>query len=180
MTIREILTDITGVGNKDKLLRWHDASRFKNEVMPILPSPIEVIELPPGQQFQFNCFTFALELRCISAETPFTDGFIYSPFVEKLIAEKAITKLNRPPAEGDVVFYWNGVELKHAGKISRNDMIISKWSGGPILKHPLLYVPVDYGEKNEYYEGISEKRAKQLFFQHTTLKWLSARQTKFG
>ena len=163
MTIRETLTDITGVGDRDKSRRWHDPLRFQSEVMPLLPGEIEVIELPPGRRYQFNCFAFALGLRGISTENPFKDGFIYSPFVEKLITDGKLTKGTRPSKDGDIVLYRNMGTLKHAGRMSDTDMVISKWSGGPLLKHPLLYVPVQYGDEIEYYESLREDDARQLF-----------------
>jgi hypothetical protein len=163
MTIRETLTDITGVGDRDKRERWHDALRFQREVMPLLPRQIQVVELPPGRRYQFNCFAFALSLRSISSENQFRDGFIYAPFVEKLIADGRLTKRTGLSEEGDIVFYRNKGSLKHAGRMADSDTVISKWSGGPVLRHPLLYVPGQYGDEIEYYESIQEQHAKELF-----------------
>lgn len=162
--IRQTLTGITGIGDRDKLQRWHFKDRFEKEVIPILPESIEVVALPPGEEHQYNCFAYALDLH--EDAGPFKNGFVYSPFVEYLLGEKELKELSGIPQEGDIVLYWNGSELKHAGKMIGTDMVISKWSGGPLLRHPLLHVPVDYGDQTKFYRILSVDKVRQKLKQN--------------
>ena len=161
MNIREILSDILGKARTDKQIRWNDPIRFQKEVLPLLPLSIKVISPPPGIQHQFNCFVFALNLQ--TTVRPSQNGFIYPAFVQELISENEMKKLTRKPESNDIILYRNNNELKHAGKVVDEKLIISKWSGGPILKHPLFHVPVDYGNTIEYYKPISDTKAQELF-----------------
>ncbi|GBE16227.1 hypothetical protein BMS3Abin15_00039 [bacterium BMS3Abin15] len=141
--------------------------RFEKEVVSILPESIKIVELPPGEKHQYNCFAYALDLH--DDIEPFKDGFVYSSFVKYLLDKNELEKISEMPQKGDIVLYWNGNDLKHAGKVIDGDIVISKWSGGPLLEHSLLHVPVEYGDRIEYYRILSVSKIKQTLEQHKEL-----------
>ncbi len=54
------------------------------------------------------------------------------------------------PQEGDIVLYLktNGHEkdVEHVGVYHRDGTVVSKWGWGPVLKHPIGFVPTFYGD----------------------------------
>ncbi len=144
---------------------WHNPDKFQS-VSELLPEEIKVIESPPGEKWQFNCYAYALGLHELSDfYMTSQDGFIYSLFVKKLLSKGELRKvIDRSPRFGDIILYKDNGELTHAGVVAEGEgKIISKWSSGPILKHNVLLLPISCGYDVSYYNPLSKAVAEDLF-----------------
>lgn len=158
--IRKFLGSIVTSENEEN---WYKPDFFRKKTLPLIPKEIEVLEPPPIENRNYNCFIYVLGLQNDLEILQETKGFIYNSFVEKLLAEKELSSVGYPQ-NGNIIFYrnQNGV-ITHAGKVVENDFIISKWSWGPLLKNRIFDVPDFYGDNVSYYQGINHSRALQLY-----------------
>ena len=71
----------------------------------------------------------------------------------KLLDKYPAKSENIHPDIGDIVVYKDNFNnIKHIGKYIGDDKIISKWGRkGPILKHPIDYIPSSYREIAFFY-----------------------------
>ncbi len=53
--------------------------------------------------------------------------------------------------------------ITHVGVMYDNDMVISKWASGPLLKHKIFDVPKSYGDDILYVKSILKKEAWALY-----------------
>jgi hypothetical protein len=145
---------------------WYRPEFFQ-ELARRLPPEIAVIDPPPGQAWQFNCYAYALGLHTLPAffKTGI-DGFIYSSFVKKLFMQGELVKTGQFPEAGDLIFYASDDMLKHAGIVSNDHRIISKWAAGPLLKHEAFDVPISYGNFVFYCKPLWEERVHRLYDQY--------------
>lgn len=129
---------------------------FEKNVRNILPKEIEVIEPPPIEKDQYNCFIFALglekDIRFIGKHDGNDNPFYQLSFFPKLIRDGYL-KMATIPITGDLILYENdkGV-VTHAGRMELSDAVISKWSWGPLIKHHIRCVPKHYGDKISFYK----------------------------
>ncbi|MBM2821219.1 MAG: hypothetical protein HW405_979 [Candidatus Berkelbacteria bacterium] len=70
------------------------------------------------------------------------------------------------PKKGDIVFYFSegkyGKSVNHVGKYDGDGHVISKWGeGGPVLKHPIHFVPTLYGDA-VLFRRISEGQIEEF------------------
>lgn len=157
---RKFLAGIVSSKNEEN---WYKPDLFRKNTLPLLPKEIEVIEFPPEESRNYNCFIYVLGLQNEPEILRETKGFIYSSFIEKLLEEKELVKVEYPRS-GDIIFYRNYDGLiTHAGKIAEDDFIISKWSWGPVLKHRIFDVPDFYGDEISYYQKIEHDGALKLY-----------------
>ena len=122
---RKLLGSVASPENEEN---WYKPDLFIKNTLSILPKGIEVQKLPPEENVNYNCFIHVLGLENEPKILRETKGFIYDSFIEKLLAEKELVKVKHPQV-GDIIFYRNhdGV-ITHAGKVAKDDFIISKWS----------------------------------------------------
>jgi hypothetical protein len=70
------------------------------------------------------------------------------------------------PEKGDIVLYVliskYGKSVQHIGKYDESGCVISRWGeGGPVLRHPALFVPTDFGN-SVLFRRISEKAIREF------------------
>lgn len=150
--IRNKLSEIVSPKNES----WWTPELFEKNVRKILPKEIEVVEPPPIEKEQYNCFIFALgferDIRFIGKHDSNDSLFYQLSFFPKLI-EKGFLELNIKPVAGDIILYRNSKGVAaHAGKLESSDTVVSKWSWGPLLRHHILCVPKHYGEDISFYK----------------------------
>ena len=164
---KDIRKVLAGIVTNEHEAWWCNPHLFREKIEPIFPKEVEIIALPPKDaERQFNCFIYAFGLENDLKVLKSTRGFIYSPFVEKLIAAREFTEIKKPVPR-DLVFYRNpkkfGGTITHAGLYTSDGRILSKWSWGPVLKHKLLDVPDFYGNKISYYKPFSKRAMIKLY-----------------
>ncbi|MEK7115018.1 MAG: hypothetical protein AAB847_01525 [Patescibacteria group bacterium] len=148
--IRNKLSEIVSPKNES----WWTPELFEKNVRNILPHEIEIVEPPPIEQKQYNCFIFALGLendkKFVGNHSSEDSAFYQLSFFPKLIKSGLLT-ITITPAPGDLILYKNekGV-MTHAGKMESSDIVISKWSWGPLVRHNIWCVPKHYGNKIIY------------------------------
>ncbi len=149
--IRKLLDTIVNEKNEKN---WYVPELFQQNTLPILPRELKVIALPPLYDENYNCFIYALGLSNNLEFIKKVSGFIYSPFVKKLI-EEGVLRESKEIKKGTIILYTNEKkfpgEIAHAGVMKDKDTVISKWSWGPTLEHSLLSVPLSYGETLKFY-----------------------------
>ena len=160
---RKLLGSIVSSENGEN---WYKPDLFRKNTLPILPKEIEVLEPPPVENRNYNCFIYVLGLQNKLEILQETKGFIYNSFIEKLLEERKLAKIEHPQT-GDIIFYRNrdGV-ITHAGKVAEDNFIISKWSWGPIFRHHIFDVPDFYGDEISYYRGIEHDEALRLYAEY--------------
>lgn len=58
----------------------------------------------------------------------------------------------KKPEKGDYIIYKNDAgNITHAGIFDTKEIIISKWSAGPVFKHNVWHVNPTYGTNLFYY-----------------------------
>ena len=158
--LRKLLRSIVSSKNGKN---WYKPDLFMKNTLPVLPKRIKVLEFPPEKNKNYNCFIYVLGLQNESKILRQTHGFIYNSFFEKIIKEKELIKIERPRS-GDVILYRNTAGLiTHAGIVTDNSFITSKWSWGPVLKHRVFDVPDFYSSKISYYQRVGLKKALKLY-----------------
>lgn len=93
MKLRKQLDEIikTDGGNN-----WWYTKLFQEKILPILPKELELLELPPSEDKNYNCFIYILGLSKNINIIKDTSGFIYDTFLQKLIDEKLIVYTKHP------------------------------------------------------------------------------------
>jgi len=121
----------------DKVMEEFDAVGFVDH----LPKEITLVE--PAYD-NCDCEDYALGTR---------GGFMrLLPFLFPEIVD---------PKTGDRVLYCNGCP-EHMGTLQEDETVTSKWGeGGPVLNHPLDYVPNAYGE-TVIFRRISQEDVQRL------------------
>lgn len=73
------------------------------------------------------------------------EGYVFDrKGVVQRFAEKSPVVLT--PESEDVALYYLGEEMRHIGVLAEGGMVDSKWGTfGPLLRHPLEFIPPDYG-----------------------------------
>lgn len=160
--------ELDNIIESNKEENWWKPDLFKNKVLNLLPKELEIIELPPEEDKNYNCFIYTLGLNDDKEIIFGTKGFIYSNFFKKLIRENILEE-TKDPKEGDYIIYENlkdyPGEITHSGILDKNGMIISKWAWGPIIKHKIFDVPESYGNKITYFKKLDKDEVIKLFNQ---------------
>jgi len=145
---------------------WWKLDLFLKNTRSQLPKEIEILKDPPKKEDNYNCFIYALRLDGNKAVKEDCGGFIYSAFFQKLINE-GLLKNTDNPQKGDYIIYRNLKKypemITHAGIVDSKNMIISKWSWGPLLKHKIFDVPESYGSNISYVKSITKEKAVRLY-----------------
>lgn len=168
--IRTILDNIVTPENEKN---WCDPLLFKKHILPKLPSELSLVELPAQNLvWQYNCFAFVLHLEHHpELSQPYNVGYIYSPFIKKLIEAGELVRTDNPK-QGDIILYnttEGETEYTHAGFVTEDGLILSKWSGGPLFKHGIFDVPTFYGDHVTYFNPIPKERSYELYEKYKNL-----------
>jgi hypothetical protein len=125
---------------------------------------IEMLPVEFPELLWFNCYAYALG---VSKEKRYLDlaqqykrsGLIDSKFVTDLISRGELAEVQvaevRP---NDVVLYFDGDQLRHAGWVASVDpqiIVWSKWGTNELYSHPLWEVPSEYGDCVRYFKSPS-------------------------
>lgn len=161
--LREKLNKIVSAKNAKN---WYIPELFEKNTLPNLPKELDLIEMPPKEEKNYNCFIYALGLHKNSDVLKETKGFIYSNFIKHLIEINEIKQVKKIQPNIIVLYInekSNPNEFTHAGIAQENGKILSKWSWGPILLHDLFDTPFSYGNKVTYYKPIKPEKALELY-----------------
>jgi hypothetical protein len=166
LPIREYLATIVNDINAEN---WYKPGLFIKNTLAKLPIEITILENPPREEDNYNCFIYALGLSTNKEVIRETKGFIYCSFFQKLI-EKNELSITTKPEKGDIIVYRNikqfGDEITHVGIFQDDNTIVSKWSWGPIIKHKIFDVPDFYGSDILFVKKVSTEKARELYHQY--------------
>lgn len=147
---------------------WWQPDLFVQNTKHLLPPELEILENPPSEEENYNCFIYALGLHKDSELLKETTGFIYDSFFKYILTIGELQKTNSP-TNGDYAVYQDlenyPDNLTHIGVLDK-DKIISKWAWGPLIKHNLWDVPAEYGNEVFYVQAVTREQAKALFDKH--------------
>lgn len=101
-----------------------------------LPREISVLISPDLRKLNEDCERFAINSITLDEHASFRHINDFSNVHD--------------PKEGDLVIYMDNrsplYKAKHVGIYQKDGSVISKWGwGGPVLKHPIFFVPTSYG-----------------------------------
>ncbi len=117
----------------NKKENWWKPDLFEEKVLDLLPSSLEIIQNPPEENRNYNCFVYALGLNFDQKIIDDTNGFIYSSFFKKLIGDNLLEE-TQIPEKGDYIIYENEEdypgEITHSGLLDSDDKVVSKWAWG--------------------------------------------------
>lgn len=156
--IRNILSELVSSENED---RWWRTDLFRKYTFSQIPSELKIIDFPPEEEKNYNCFLYALGLQndqrfLGNAGWEFTRNL--GTTFEAMIDKKILT-ISISPEKGDMILYRaNDGSISHVGLVDGQNTVISKWSWGPIIKHSIFDVPKEYGDVVEYYKASKEAR----------------------
>lgn len=114
------------------------------------------IEPTPMSIFRFNCFGHAFGLTDhprydALVDLSQTSAALNSSEVKHMLDGGQLTILDgRQAKTGDVVLYFDGNQLTHAGRVSADQRVVSKWGGNELHSHELWEVPFGYGNIVKY------------------------------
>lgn len=154
--IRTKLGKLISSENEDN---WWRTELFEKNTRPQIPSELEIITPPPEEEQNYNCFVYVLGLQkdqrfLGNAGWDFTRnlGLVFDEMISKKILKYTVV-----PKNGDMILYRtdDGV-ISHAGLMKNTEVVVSKWSWGPLIKHELFDVPDHYGNKIEFYTVSKE------------------------
>lgn len=156
---RELRNLLDAIVSDENSENWWRPELFEKNTRHQLPNDLTVVEAPPEESRNYNCFVFAFDLR---HHTPLlgVDGWEYTrrlgTTVDTLIDDKSLELLDTPTPDSLVVYRTESGTISHVGRITPDGKVISKWSWGPLLEHDLYAVPASYGDMLEYYSGIKK------------------------
>ena len=130
-------------------------SRFQHSIRVI---PAEALQ-------RFNCYAHAFGI----CESPRYDALVTqtqnstvmnSDFVKALLARAELMEVPDHEVQvNDIVLYFNGEDLKHAGRVSRiagGFTVHSKWGGNEVHEHKLWEIPGEYGDRVRFFRPLEE------------------------
>jgi hypothetical protein len=121
---------------------------------------IRILDDGGGRLERFNCFAYAVGVWQGTRYERLVDQtqssvLINSAFVADMLARGKLTEVQRREVRSDdIVLYFSGRELKHAGRIvstSPGLTVHSKWGGNEVHAHPLWELPGEHGGKVRFF-----------------------------
>jgi len=153
--------------SQNKTQDWWTPELFEERVRPHFPPALTVIAPPPKNE-NYNCFIYTLGLSENSGVLRDSGGFIYSAFIQKLLNNGLLKRIETPEA-GDYVFYQDlpnyPNEITHAGIIQDDGSAISKWTWGPLIKHQIIDVPASYGDTIWHASKIGSEKVEKIYWE---------------
>lgn len=138
---------------------------FEKNTRHKLPESLVILEEPPEENGNYNCFVFAFDLQEYAPMLGGT-GWEYTRSLDTvvgvLIADAVLKKLPAPQPEALVVYRMAVGSISHVGRVTPGGKVISKWSWGPLIKHALYDIPASYGDTVEYYTNLASGKAAIL------------------
>jgi len=123
--LRKKLSDIVCQKNADN---WSRADLFIKNILPILPKELKIIELPPSEDKQYNCFVYALGLSQNECFLRWENVWVFSnDFLNSLIASKYLIE-TKEIKTGNIILYRDDKSfITHAGIMKSKNIEISKF-----------------------------------------------------
>lgn len=172
MSSRKFLAELIQNHAKEN---WWKPDLFDKHVKNKMPNNLRILEPPPPEVSNYNCFMYALKLNKFDDVRDEAKGFIYDTYVSELIKKNKL-KVTDSPSQSDLVVYHSSKTdeelLSHIG-IIKDDRIISKWSWGPLLEHDIWDVPDFYGDDIFYLKAISKEESYNLYQRYKSFNKLS-------
>jgi len=151
------------------LRRKLDVGIFPNEhagvledLRPMYGHSVRRAEPQPPLPQNDNCLSAALGIPHFD-NGQFTDA----RFAHWMIHERKLTPLPEPQP-GALVFYFEQERWQHAGTITSDGKVLSKWGSFMFFVHPWNEVPSSYGSTMEVYKHPGKDGALELFQQYVT------------
>lgn len=161
--MRKLLDEII---HSDRGNNWWKPDLFLENTLSKLPKELEILENPPRQDTNYNCFIHVLGLSNDNTLIKDCSGFIYDTFFQKLLDE-GVLEYTDDPQKGDYVLYRDPINypgvITHVGIVDDKDAVISKWAWGPLFKHKIFDVPESYGNDILYVKAITKEKALELY-----------------
>ncbi len=148
---------LDGIVSEENAENWWRPELFEKNTRHQLPNSLVILERPPEEEKNYNCFVFAFELQ---DHTPLLGNKAWEytknldVVVEAQIQDKTLERLSTPVSGALVIYRTDSGVISHVGRITDNGKIISKWSWGPLIEHALYDVPASYGDTVEYYTNL--------------------------
>jgi len=138
---------------------WWRIKLFEKNTRTLIPSELEIITSPPEEEKNYNCFVYVLGLQndrrfLGNAGWDFTRnlGLVFDEMIGKNILKYTDVQKN-----GVMILYRaDDGTISHVGLMENEEVVISKWSWGPLIKHAVFDVPDHYGNKVEFYTVSKE------------------------
>lgn len=149
--LREKLGKLVSSENEDN---WWKQDLFEKHTRPQIPSELEIIISPPLEEENYNCFVYVLSLQ---NDTRFLGNYGWEftrnlgPVFDEMIEAKILKSLNSPRVESLIVYRADNNAISHVGLMESENVVVSKWSWGPLFRHAIFDVPDHYGDKVEFY-----------------------------
>lgn len=99
-----------------------------------------------------------LGLGRVFAGTDFVNFLLTKGYLEEISLEDV--------SEGDLIIYFDNGQVTHAGKMIRDNRVISKWGRGYLYEHSIWEMPQQYGNNVRYFKGIKRETALQHFIEY--------------
>ena len=161
MEFREKLDKIINANGRKN---WWQPDLFRAKILPLLPKKLEILEFPPSENNNYNCFIYILGLSEEDEIIKSSGGFIYDTFFQNLIDKKVLTYTDQPQ-DGDYILYRDPKnypnKITHSGILDKGK-VVSKWAWGPLIRHSILDVPASYGNDISYIKAIKREEAANL------------------
>lgn len=171
MQLRIRLTEITYCEDVSLHLRMLEVLRAKTD------HSIHIAETEYDLS-RFTCIVHAFEL----IEDPqyleiagFGLGQIFAgpEFVHFLLENKLLEESSDSQvSEGDIIIYFNAGRVTHAGKVSGEGRVLSKWGVGLLLDHCIFETPEQYGNDIRYFKSVDNDDAYDKFTKYAQSKGL--------
>lgn len=134
---------------------YYDHILYKKVFFPEFANELKTILPPPKKEGKYNCFAYALGLD--QSVTPYT--------FNQVIKNKDIVSTVMPK-KGDIVAYYNGKYIMHAGRYESDSKVISKWGDGPIFLHDTFMCPANYGDNVGFFGKVPKDVAKKFILKY--------------
>ena len=165
--LRKLLGELVSTKNEKN---WSESERFEKNTRQLLPQGIMVLHAPPEENKNYNCFVYALGLQNHSSLL----GNKAWKFTRELggtfedLMKNGLLRRTESPETGDLVVYRgrDGI-IGHVGIFDQDNMVVSKWSWGPLLRHAIFDVPDHYGDEVSFYRIAEAARSFVLAQQKT-------------
>jgi hypothetical protein len=167
-----MLTDIskrklTNIIEKENGVNWWNRELFLKNIKNDLPSELEIISLPPEYENNYNCFVYALGLEN-DKDFLGNNNPIQQDFIKYLLKMNLVTETDKKT--GNIILYLNSdSDITHAGIMENEDVVISKWMWGPIIRNNCKDVPSSFGDQIIFVNKLNSESVKALYLQYKAM-----------
>jgi hypothetical protein len=118
---------------------------------------------------EFNCVMHALGIVDdpgyvrLARMCP-SDVHASTHFVKFLIEGNHIAEQSEAAADLLIV-YSDDIQIRHIGRLLRQDLVESKWGIGLLYEHPILEIPSSYGSAIRYFSPIDRDDVIERFIE---------------